>query len=69
MTVGTFAAFFAYVGMVLMPVRELGQMVTLWQRGASGTQRLFEILDAEPEVRRHAGSRGAPRDPGSHRAA
>ena len=51
MTVGTFAAFFAYVGMVLMPVRELGQMVTLWQRGASGTQRLFEILDAEPEVR------------------
>jgi ATP-binding cassette subfamily B protein len=50
MTVGTFAAFFAYVGMVLLPVRELGQMVTLWQRGASGTQRLFEILDAEPEV-------------------
>jgi len=51
LSVGTFAAFFAYVGMVLGPVRELGQMVTLWQRGASGTQRLYEILDAEPEVR------------------
>ena len=50
LSVGTFAAFFAYVGMVLGPVRELGQMVTLWQRGASGTQRLFEILDAEPDV-------------------
>lgn len=50
MTLGTFAAFFAYVGMVLMPVRELGQMVTLWQRGASGTRRLFDILDAEPDV-------------------
>jgi ATP-binding cassette, subfamily B, multidrug efflux pump len=50
MSLGTFAAFFAYVGMVLMPVRELGQMVTMWQRGASGTQRLFEILDSEPDV-------------------
>jgi ATP-binding cassette, subfamily B, multidrug efflux pump len=51
MTLGTFAAFFAYVGMVLMPVRELGQIVTMWQRGASGTHRLFDILDTEPEVR------------------
>lgn len=50
LSVGTFAAFFAYIGMVLGPVRELGQMVTLWQRGASGTQRLYEILDAVPEV-------------------
>jgi len=50
MTLGTFAAFFAYVAMVLGPVRELGQMVTLWQRGASGTQRLFDVLDQPPEV-------------------
>jgi ATP-binding cassette subfamily B protein len=50
LSVGTFAAFFAYIGMVLGPVRELGQMVTLWQRGASGTQRLYDILDAVPEV-------------------
>ena len=50
MSLGTFTAFFSYVGMVLWPVREIGQMVTLWQRGASGTQRLFQILDSLPEV-------------------
>jgi ATP-binding cassette, subfamily B, multidrug efflux pump len=50
LTVGTFTAFFAYVGMVLWPVREAGQMVTLWQRGASGTARLYEILDTPPEI-------------------
>ncbi len=50
LSLGTFTAFFSYVGMVLWPVREIGQMVTLWQRGASGTQRLFQILDSMPEV-------------------
>lgn len=50
MSLGTFAAFFAYIGMVLWPISELGNMVTIWQRGASGTQRLFEVLDEAPDV-------------------
>ncbi len=50
LTLGTLTAFLWYLNMVLWPVRQAGQMVTLWQQGASGTQRLFEILDAEPEV-------------------
>tara|TARA_B110000037_G_scaffold214225_1_gene269829 strand:- start:8639 stop:9535 length:897 start_codon:yes stop_codon:yes gene_type:complete len=29
-------------------------MVTQWQRGASGTQRVFEVLDYEPEIRDYA---------------
>jgi ATP-binding cassette subfamily B protein len=50
-TVGTFAAFFSYLALVLWPVREAGSLVTQWQRGASGTARLFEILDYQPEIR------------------
>ena len=50
LSIGTFTAFFSYVGMVLWPVREVGQMVTLWQRGASGAARLYEILDSAPEI-------------------
>ncbi len=50
MTVGTFTAFFWYVGMVIWPVREAGNMVNLVQRGAASTARLFEILDWEPEI-------------------
>jgi ATP-binding cassette subfamily B protein len=49
-SVGTFASFFWYVGMVLWPVREAGNMVNLVQRGAASTERLFEILDHEPEI-------------------
>ena len=50
-TLGTFAAFFSYLALLLWPVREAGSLVTQWQRGASGTARLFEILDYEPEIR------------------
>jgi len=50
MSIGTFTAFFSYASMVLWPVREAGQMVTLWQQGASGAQRLFEVLDHAPEI-------------------
>jgi ATP-binding cassette subfamily B protein len=50
MSIGTFTAFFSYAGMVLWPVAEAGQMVTLWQQGASGAERLFEVLDHAPEI-------------------
>jgi ATP-binding cassette subfamily B protein len=49
-TIGTFAAFFSYLALLMWPVREAGSLVTQWQRGASGTARLFEILDHKPEI-------------------
>lgn len=52
-TLGTFVAFFSYLGLLLWPVREVGPLVTQWQRGASGTARLFEILDHAPEISNH----------------
>lgn len=61
LSVGTFTAFFTYVAMMLWPVRQAGQVVTLWQQGASGTARLFEILDHAPEIV-DAPHPGAPRE-------
>jgi ATP-binding cassette subfamily B protein len=49
-TLGTFTAFLWYLNMVLWPVREAGNMINLFQRGAAGCKRLFELLDAEPEI-------------------
>jgi len=49
-SVGTFTAFFWYLGMLLWPMRAAGDVVTLWQRGASGAERIFEILDYQPEI-------------------
>jgi len=56
-TLGTFAAFFSYLALLLWPVREAGSLVTQWQRGASGTSRLFEILDYRPEIQDSPASR------------
>jgi len=50
-TVGTFTAFIFYLAMMLAPIREAGIMVTLFQRGASASARIFEILDQVPEIR------------------
>ena len=49
-SIGTFTAFFWYLGMLLWPMRAAGDVVTLWQRGASGAERIFEILDYNPEI-------------------
>lgn len=50
MTFGVFAVFFLYLNMVMWPVRAFGNIISQWQRGASGAQRLFEIYDFEPEI-------------------
>jgi ATP-binding cassette subfamily B protein len=49
-TLGTFTSFLWYLNMVLWPVREAGNMINLFQRGAAGCDRVFELLDSEPEI-------------------
>lgn len=50
-SIGTFTAFLFYLGMMLSPIKEGGVMVTLFQRAASATERIYEILDHEPEIK------------------
>jgi len=49
-TVGDLVFFFACLNMLLQPIRMAGMFVTLVQRAAVATDRLFEIYDAEPEI-------------------
>ena len=51
MSVGTFTAFVLYLALIVAPLQQSGQMVSLFQRGASAAARLFEVLDYEPEIR------------------
>lgn len=50
-TLGTFAAFFSYLVMVTGPVRMLGMSLAMFTSAAAGSERLFEVLDNEPEIR------------------
>ncbi len=50
LTLGAFTAFLWYLNLVLWPVREAGAMINLFQRGAAGVDRLFELLEHAPEI-------------------
>jgi ATP-binding cassette subfamily B protein len=50
LSLGAFTAFLWYLGMLLWPVREAGNVVNLFQRGFAGCDRLFELLDTPPEI-------------------
>jgi ATP-binding cassette subfamily B protein len=49
-TVGSIVAFSTYVVLLQAPFRVLGFMLILGQRAAASADRIYEILDTEPEV-------------------
>ncbi len=51
MPLGHFVAFFMFVNMVVQPFRVAGFMVNLFQRAAVASDRLFEVMDLDPEIR------------------
>jgi ATP-binding cassette subfamily B protein len=57
LTIGEFTAFYIYLMMLSGPMRMLGMALGMAQRAIASGNRLFEILDREPEV---ASEPGAP---------
>ena len=51
MSVGDLVIFLAYMGMLQLPVRQLGMMVNGYARATTSGARLFEVLDLVPEIR------------------
>ena len=50
LTIGWFIGFIAMVGIVYKPVKTLGTFNTSFQQALASAERIFEILDVEPEV-------------------
>ena len=50
LSVGDLIFFLACLNMLLQPIRMAGMLVTMVQRGAVATRRLFEIFDAKPGI-------------------
>lgn len=50
LSAGTFVAFLLYMTMFIQPIEVIGQMARMINRATSSAQRVFEILDAEPEI-------------------
>ena len=62
-TVGDIAAFNAYVLMLQPPFRQLGMVMMMGQRAAASAQRIYEVLDEQPDVVDRPGRRRPRRVP------
>jgi ATP-binding cassette subfamily B multidrug efflux pump len=51
LTLGELVAFTSYLGFLMFPMFVLGMIATMLGRAAASAQRIFEVIDAESEVR------------------
>ena len=51
LTVGVLVAFLVYVGRFFEPIRDLSQRYNTLQSAMAGGERIFELLDVEPDRR------------------
>ena len=59
LTIGQFTAFYAYLLMLISPMRTLGYMLSAAQRATASGARIFQVLDrdaADHEPRERAGA-------------
>ncbi|MBV9594545.1 MAG: ABC transporter ATP-binding protein, partial [Actinobacteria bacterium] len=49
-TLGTFLAFSAYVAQLMAPARQLAGVLTVGQQARAGVERIFQLLDLEPDI-------------------
>ncbi|WP_314252525.1 ABC transporter ATP-binding protein [Streptomyces kutzneri] len=59
-TLGTFVAFSTYLAQLVGPVRMLAMVLTVGQQARAGAERVFELIDTEPEI--HEGTHELPAD-------
>ncbi len=64
LTAGQFAAFNAYLALLIWPTLAFGYIIAIVQRGRASFHRVAEILDAEPDVL-EASSARPPTGPGA----
>jgi ATP-binding cassette subfamily B protein len=65
LSLGDFAAFYAYLLMLISPMRSLGIFLGMAQRAVASGARVFQILDREPEMKVPEGAPALP--PGAGR--
>ncbi len=54
MTLGTLMAFFSYLGMFYRPIQMISRINQWFTRDLTAAERVFEILDTQPDITDHA---------------
>ena len=69
LTIGSFTAFYAYLLMLISPMRTLGYMLSAAQRATASGARIFQMLDRAPRITSPETRRRCPRVPAGSRCA
>lgn len=56
LTPGKLISFLGYVSLAIKPLNQLGTTYSLYQRALASAERIFEILDTEPEIKELRGA-------------
>ncbi len=64
LTIGAFTAFYAYLLMLISPMRTLGYMLSAAQRATASGARIFEVLDRAPKITSPENAPSLPDGPG-----
>src|ERR1700729_1827726 len=64
LTIGSFTAFYAYLLMLISPMRTLGYMLSAAQRATASGARIFQVLDRAPRITSPEDARALPEGPG-----
>ena len=59
-TLGTLVGFVTYIGMLLRPIRQTGMMLNVVLRTLAAAERVFEMLDIEPDIQDAPGAYPLP---------
>jgi ATP-binding cassette subfamily B protein len=60
LTLGTLVAFLEYTNRFFVPIRDLSAKYAVMQSAMASSERIFELLDTDPEIRRPAAPRPLP---------
>ena len=60
LTLGEFTAFYTYLLMLMFPMRMLGMALGMAQRAVASGNRIFQVLDREPQMTSPADARPLP---------
>lgn len=60
-TLGTFVAFSTYLAQLVGPVRMLAMMLTVGQQARAGVERVYDLIDTEPQMAESPYARALPK--------
>lgn len=60
LTMGELVAFLGYIALVIHPLSQVSRVFGIYQQAVASAERVFEILDTEPEVKEISGAKRMP---------